>query len=252
MWPILVVFFRGLMNPIATLVSWGAGYLIEHFEPFKQWMDELAGSADQVRAHAQTWTNTAEAMSAQADSLESDVASLLVDGSGQMVEAARVRCAQTIDALRAGASATSAMSTALGVLAEVVGVVHGIVVSTLSDIIGQLTQAILEEVCSIGLATPVVAAQISTKVTAYSANVMPKITSLTNSAHNLTHMTSELSGKLDSMRAMFSPVAGITRRSRRKLDDLVDYEAWVGGRSPRATPRGGEAASHLRQANGRV
>lgn len=214
-------------------------------------MDELAGSADQVRAHAQTWTNTAEAMSAQADSLESDVASLLVDGSGQMVEAARVRCAQTIDALRAGASATSAMSTALGVLAEVVGVVHGIVVSTLSDIIGQLTQAILEEVCSIGLATPVVAAQISTKVTAYSANVMPKITSLTNSAHNLTHMTSELSGKLDSMRAMFSPVAGITRRSRRKFDDLVDYEAWVGGRSPRATPRGGEAASHLRQANAR-
>ena len=237
----------GLMNPIATLVSWGAGYLIEHFEPFKQWMDELAGSADQVRAHAQTWTNTAEAMSAQADSLESDVASLLVDGSGQMVEAARVRCAQTIDALRAGASATSAM----GVLDEVVGVVHGIVVSTLSDIIGQLTQAILEEVCSIGLATPVVAAQISTKVTAYSANVMPKITSLTNSAHNLTHMTSELSGKLDSMRAMFSPVAGITRRSRRKFDDLVDYEAWVGGRSPRATPRGGEAASHLRQANAR-
>ena len=241
----------GLMNPIATLVSWGAGYLIEHFEPFKQWMDELAGSADQVRAHAQTWTNTAEAMNAQADSLESDVASLLVDGSGQMVEAARVRCAQTIDALRAGASATSAMSTALGVLAEVVGVVHGIVVSTLSDIIGQLTQAILEEVCSIGLATPVVAAQISTKVTAYSANVMPKITSLTNSAHNLTHMTSELSGKLDSMRAMFSPVAGITRRSRRKFDDLVDYEAWVGGRSPRATPRGGNATSHLRQANDR-
>ena len=241
----------GLMNPIATLVSWGAGYLIEHFEPFKQWMDELAGSADQVRAHAQTWTNTAEAMSAQADSLESDVASLLVGGSGQMVEAARVRCAQTIDALRAGASATSAMSTALGVLAEVVGVVHGIVVSTLSDIIGQLTQAILEEVCLIGLATPVVVAQISAKVTAYSANVMPKITSLTNSAHNLTHMTSELSGKLDSMRAMFSPVAGITRRSRRKLDDLVDYEAWVGGRSPRATPRGGNAASHLRQANAR-
>ena len=237
------------MNPIATLVSWGAGYLIEHFEPFKQWMDELAGSADQVRAHAQTWTNTAEAMSAQADSMEADVASLLGGGSGQMIEAARVRCAQTIDALRAGASATSAMSTALGVLAEVVGVVHGLVVSTLSDIIGQLTQAILEEVCSIGFATPLVVAQISTKVTAYSANVMPKITSLTNSAHSLTHMASELSGKLDSMAALFTPVAGIARKTRNKLDDLVDYGAWVGGRSPRATPRGGEAASHLRQAN---
>ena len=87
--------------------------------------------------------------------------------------------------------------------------VHGIVVSTLSDIIGQLTQAILEEVCSIGLATPVVAAQISDEGDGrIAANVMPKITSLTNSAHNLTHMTSELSGKLDSMRAMFTPSGG--------------------------------------------
>ena len=41
-----------VMNPIATLVSWGAGFLIEHFEPLKGWMDQLAGNADQVRAHA--------------------------------------------------------------------------------------------------------------------------------------------------------------------------------------------------------
>ena len=129
--------------------------------------------------------------------------------------------------------------------------VHGIVVSTLSDIIGQLTQAILEEVCSIGLATPVVAAQISTKVTAYSANVMPKITSLTNSAHNLTHMTSELSGKLDSMRAMFTPVGGSLAGVVASLMIWWITRPGVGGRSPRATPRGGEAASHLRQANAR-
>ena len=32
-------------NPIATLVSWGAGFLIEHFEPLKGWMDQLAGNA---------------------------------------------------------------------------------------------------------------------------------------------------------------------------------------------------------------
>lgn len=54
-------------NPIATLVSWGAGFLIEHFEPLKGWMDQLAGNADQVRAHAQTWANTATAMGGQAD-----------------------------------------------------------------------------------------------------------------------------------------------------------------------------------------
>ena len=153
-----------VMNPIATLVSWGAGFLIEHFEPLKGWMDQLAGNADQVRAHAQTWMNTATAMDGQADSMESDVSSLLCEGEGQTADAARMRCGKTVDALRGGASSTGGVATAIGVLAEAVGVVRSLVVGAISDIIGQLTQAIMEAVLSVGTAAPLVAAQISTKV----------------------------------------------------------------------------------------
>lgn len=238
-----------VMNPVATLVSWGVGYLIEHFEPLKGWMDQLAGSADQVRASAQTWTNTAEAMKAQADALESDAASLLGEAFGSTIEAARERCAQTIDALRAGASATAAMSTALGVLAEVVGVVHGIVVSAIGDIVGQLTQALVEEVCSLGFATPFVAAQITTKVTAFTATVGPKVSGLTSSAHQLTHISTQVSGKLDEMAALLAPVTGAARKTKNKLDDLVDLSSWVGGRSSRATPKGRSPVGHLADMN---
>ena len=157
-------------NPIATLVSWGAGFLIEHFEPLKGWMDQLAGNADQVRAHAQTWANTAAAMGGQADSMESDVSSLLCRSEGQTADAARTRCGKTVDALRGGASSTEGVSTAIGILAEVVGIVRSLVVGAISDIIGQLAQAIAEAVLSVGTLAPLVAAQISTKVSAFTGS----------------------------------------------------------------------------------
>ena len=240
-------------NPIATLVSWGAGFLIEHFEPLKGWMDQLAGNADQVRAHAQTWANTATAMGGQADSMESDVSSLLCRSEGQTADAARTRCGKTVDALRGGASSTEGVSTAIGILAEVVGIVRSLVVGAISDIIGQLAQAIAEAVLSVGTLAPLVAAQISTKVSAFTADVSPKINGLIEAGQRLSHSVTDLSGKATSMKAgLAAVVPGFGMMGKRgKIDDLVDHASWVKGRRSRATPSGGDAASHLRQANAR-
>ena len=240
-------------NPIATLVSWGAGFLIEHFEPLKGWMDQLAGNADQVRAHAQTWANTAAAMGGQADSMESDVSSLLCRSEGQTADAARTRCGKTVDALRGGASSTEGVSTAIGILAEVVGIVRSLVVGAISDIIGQLAQAIAEAVLSVETLAPLVAAQISTKVSAFTADVSPKINGLIEAGQRLSHSVTDLSGKATSMKVgLAAVVPGFGMMGKRgKIDDLVDHASWVKGRRSRATPSGGDAASHLRQANAR-
>lgn len=240
-------------NPIATLASWGAGFLIEHFEPLKGWMDQLAGNADQVRAHAQTWANTATAMGGQADSMESDVSLLLCRSEGQTADAARTRCGKTVDALRGGASSTEGVSTAIGILAEVVGIVRSLVVGAISDIIGQLAQAIAEAVLSVGTLAPLVAAQISTKVSAFTADVSPKINGLIEAGQRLSHTVTDLSGKATSMKAgLAAVVPGFGMMGKRgKIDDLVDHASWVKGRRSRATPSGGDAASHLRQANAR-
>ena len=53
------------------------------------------------------------------------------------------------------------------------GVVRSLVVGAISDIIGQLTQAILEAVLSAGAATPFVTAQICTRVSAFATDVAP-------------------------------------------------------------------------------
>ena len=240
-----------VMNPIATLVSWGAGFLIEHFEPLKGWMDQLAGNADQVRAHAQTWMNTATAMDGQADSMESDVSSLLCEGEGQTADAARTRCGKTVDALRGGASSTGGVATAIGVLAEAVGVVRSLVVGAISDIIGQLTQAIMEAVLSVGTAAPLVAAQISTKVGAFTTDVAPKINDLIASGQRLAHSVTDLADKAASMKASLAAVVpgfGMLGKGG-KIDDLVDHSSWVKGRRSRTTPDGVSAVDHLADMN---
>ena len=240
-----------VMNPIATLVSWGAGFLIEHFEPLKGWMDQLAGNADQVRAHAQTWMNTATAMDGQADSMESDVSSLLCEGEGQTADAARTRCGKTVDALRGGASSTEGVATAIGVLAEAVGVVRSLVVGAISDIIGQLTQAIMEAVLSVGTAAPLVAAQISTKVGAFTTDVAPKINDLIASGQRLAHSVTDLADKAASMKASLAAVVpGFGMMGKHgKIDDLVDHASWVKGRRSRTTPDGVSAVDHLADMN---
>src|SRR5690349_23671139 len=44
------------IDPLGTLVAWGVSWLMEHVKPFKDALDWLAGSADQVAAHAATWS----------------------------------------------------------------------------------------------------------------------------------------------------------------------------------------------------
>ena len=44
-----------IVDPIGTLISWGASFLMEHFEPLKGWLDDLAGNGDAVQADGQSW-----------------------------------------------------------------------------------------------------------------------------------------------------------------------------------------------------
>jgi hypothetical protein len=51
-------------NPAGALLSCGVGWLIEHVEILSEPLDWLAGSPDAITAHARTWGNVANAVSA--------------------------------------------------------------------------------------------------------------------------------------------------------------------------------------------
>ena len=68
-------------DPLGTLMAWGIGWVFDHIQPFKDWMLQLAGDSDQLRANGQTWKNISATLRAAAHNIEQDVRASFPDGS---------------------------------------------------------------------------------------------------------------------------------------------------------------------------
>lgn len=192
------------VDPLGTLIAWGAGWLIDHFGPLKSWMDEFLGDADSVRADAATWSNVAQAMGECADTLEQDERGLMGEQVGATATAYRASNADTISALRTASGAADAMGKATSVLAEVVGLVHDLLRDAISAIVGTLASAIIEAIATFGLAIPLIIAQVQVKVGAKATQMAAHITGVLKSARTLAHNLTHLSGLLDMLRGMLT------------------------------------------------
>ena len=192
------------VDPLGTLIAWGAGWLIDHFGPLKSWMDQFLGDADSVRADAATWSNVAQAMGECADSLEQDERGLMGEQVGATANAYRASNQDTISALRTASGAADAMGKATSVLAEVVGVVHDLLRDAISAIVGTLASAIIEAIATFGLAIPLIIAQVQIKVGAKATQMAAHITGALKSARALAHNLTHLSGLLDMLRGMLT------------------------------------------------
>ena len=192
------------VDPLGTLIAWGAGWLIDHFGPLKSWMDQFLGDADSVRADAATWSNVAQAMGECADTLEQDEKNLMGEQVGATATAYRASNADTISALRTASGAADAMGKATSVLAEVVGLVHDLLRDAISAIVGTLASAIIEAIATFGLAIPLIIAQVQVKVGAKATEMAAHITGVLKSARTLAHNLTHLSGLLDMLRGMLT------------------------------------------------
>ena len=217
------------VDPLGTLIAWGAGWLIDHFGPLKSWMDQFLGDADSVRADAATWSNVAQAMGECADTLEQDERGLMGGQVGATATAYRAANQDTISALRTASGAADAMSRATSVLAEVVGLVHDLLRDAISAIVGTLASAIIEAIATCGLAIPLIIAQVQVKVGAKATQMAAKVTGALKSARSLAKQLSSARGLLELLRSLLSrgkrAVLGIVeffKDGRRKARELFE------------------------------
>lgn len=188
-----------MVDPIGTLIGWGASFLLEHFEPLKGWLDDLAGNGDAVQADGQSWLACAAAVAQRADELESRTQALVGEFEGLTASTFRSRSASTVGALRSGAQALEAVATAYSILSGVVSAVHDLVRDVLAEIIGTLASAIIEIVGTVGLASGGVVAQIQIKVGAAVTSLTDSVTGVVTSAKNLVSHLHDARGILESI-----------------------------------------------------
>lgn len=174
-------------DPLGTLMAWGIGWVFDHIQPFKDWMLQLAGDADQLRANGQTWKNVAATLQSAAEGIEQDVRSSFPEGSftGSTATAYFAASSATTKGISMTGALSGAVGTAYEVCAVIIQFVHDFVRDAISQVVGSILAYAVELVASFGTAFPLVMEQISTRVASLMGGVSKRITALKESLSKL-------------------------------------------------------------------
>ncbi|XVU22753.1 WXG100 family type VII secretion target [Actinoplanes sp. CA-054009] len=193
------------VDPLGTLVSWGVSWLMEHVKPLKEALDWLAGNADEIAAHAATWSNvsafTDQARQQYADRLGAEVSGWFGASGDAYREHAQMHI-QVLDGLATAARGISYAVEGAGLLVALVrGIVRDLIAEFIGTLAARLPQWLAEEGLTLGLATPVVIGQVSALVAKWVNKIQHFVRGLLNSLRRLHPM-------LDDLAEIFTKLSG--------------------------------------------
>jgi hypothetical protein len=178
------------IDPLPAMASWLAGAIMEHVKPLSDALDWLAGDPDQIAANARTWTNISQACVHTAADLRAAVTSDVSGWTGAAAEAYRAAADREAIALDGYAEAAAAKSKAVELSGMVVLTVRTLVRDLIADLIATLLLRVPEWTAevgfSLGIASPLVVAQISTLTAKWSVKITGLLTDLVDSLRRLT------------------------------------------------------------------
>ena len=206
-----------VFNPVASAVGWVAGWIIDHLPVLREMLEKLTGDADAVRAGSQTWGNISTHLTEQSTGLRTTINRDMADQVGEAADAWRSHGEDLACALDSMGGLAKGISNGLGVAGFIVQFVHDMVRDAIAEAIGIFAQSVLEEVFTLGLATPVVATQIST----WAAS---KVTKITHRVKDLISSFERLSRLLNTI----APLASRIKSALNKLDEIpADAGFWA-------------------------
>jgi hypothetical protein len=188
---IVVTGVDAVINPIATLISLGVGWMLEHIWPLSDWLDQLTGDHQMVLSYATIWTNVSGSVgqtAAELDAALSGIAHL----SGFAVDAYRAVLQTMSSALAGAAGLTAAISLAVEMLSSLVKMVHDLVRDVISDLVGFIAQSLILAAATVGTAAPAIAAQAASKTAKWTLLLTDFITDLVTSTSTYVGLANTL------------------------------------------------------------
>ncbi|QCQ18209.1 hypothetical protein EHF32_10920 [Microbacterium sp. RG1] len=180
-----------IIDPIGTLIANGLGWLLDHIEPLKGWLNDLTGSASEVEAFAQTWSNVAGRMSELSATAMNRLGDL-DDLSGATFDAYRAHVTGLSQHLASSGTWAGAVSSGLSMASQMVQLAHDIVRDAISQIVGMAVSAAITAVATLGVGAPAVAVQVGTRVTALTPRIARTVETVVNAMNKLRGMLQKL------------------------------------------------------------
>lgn len=159
-----------VIDPIGTLIANGLGWVLDHIEPLKGWLNDFTGDAGEVEGFAQTWDNVAARMRESGQALlrrTDDVADL----AGAAIDAYLAYATDASRHLAAVGDWAAAIGTGMRVASQLVRVVHDLVRDAVSQVVGTAISVAAEATLTLGIALPFAIGQISARVASLAARV---------------------------------------------------------------------------------
>lgn len=204
-----------VIDPIGTLLANGLGWVLDHIEPLRGWLQDLSGNASEVMAFSQTWANAAGKL----QQVGGDIAHRLgdIEGmSGEAVDAYRAHGQRMADSVSSMGSWASAVSSGLEIASTLVQAVYELVRDAIAQVVGTAISAAITTAATVGFGAPVAVGQIVTKVASLATKVGRFVEHLLTSLRRAVPLIDKLAGAA-------SKVAG-------------HIGEWLRGFSPRTNP----------------
>jgi uncharacterized protein YukE len=179
-------------DPIGGLLQYGIAWLIEHVKPLSEALDWLAGDPSQIAAHAQTWRNVANELRTEAEELIRTAHWDVPDWTGAAADAYQNHAANRAKAITTLARAGDAMALMTEGAGLLIGTVRLLVRDAVATVVSRLIVYAGELVATAGLATPVVAEQVSTLCASWAARISRWLKGLISSLRRLGELMTRL------------------------------------------------------------
>lgn len=196
-----------LADPIGTIASCGLGWVMNHIKPLSTWLEQLAGSEENVATVARQWTSAGGAMRQTGSVLTSRLRDL--EGLSGDTVTTYIRFAQDTSRHLA-ASGEWAESAATGLLSasSLVTKMQGVVKQAISQVISVAIEAMAVVAASMGLGMGYAIARVVTKVNQLVNKVVRPLTQVLKSVKALTGLVGQLKSLFGSTGTMMSTLLG--------------------------------------------
>lgn len=233
-----------LLDPIGTLAEQGAGWLIEHLQPLKGWLEELTGSPGQVQALAGAWDQISTDLTASSEAISGFVRLDLADFEGNAVEAYRTLQARNTDLLNSIAGTSAAISAGLANATQMVQMVYELTRDVIAIIVGMIIGALLTSWIPVyGQARLIT--EVAEVVGKYVPTVAKSIETLIGAFEKLQEL---LRKAATILRAIPAHSTGVVSDVAGKSDEAIDLAAAITQRGDDAAEVAGDVAHHANSA----